>query len=115
MRHAWLIDPFAQTVERVDLHAAVSSVDELHEIYTLLDCQTLESIAPLNADGDRMLIDEDGKINGRHQEYFFCRLWPHDPLAGRALWVGRNAEGDITSPKRALEYVRGHIAWSLRI
>ncbi|WP_233854148.1 DUF3846 domain-containing protein [Paraburkholderia sp. HD33-4] len=116
LRHAWLVDPFARTVTHVTLHSAVSSPEELHEIYALLDCTTIEAVNPVNAGGDLLFVDEDGKYRKpSEQAFFLCRLWPHEPLTGRALWVGRNDEGDIASPVSALDYVRAHIVWASKV
>jgi hypothetical protein len=115
MTKAYLIDPFAREVHAVELKSRPSTHEELHEIYALIECSALESVHPYDVDGDLIYIDEDGKINGKEQAYFMCRLWPHDALAGRALWIGSTSGGDNADPTSALEYVRDHIVWSTRI
>jgi hypothetical protein len=112
MTIAYLIDPFARGVRRVELASEPSTFDELHEIYALLDCEVIESAHPYNAGRDLMYIDENGKINGHAQEFFVCRLWPHDAIAGKALWIGATPDGNNTDPEMTIDYVRDHIVWS---
>ncbi|MEX3929775.1 hypothetical protein AB4Y36_38190 [Paraburkholderia sp. BR10936] len=109
---AYLIDPFARTVTRVE-RSAQSAVAVLQEIYALLDCETIDAVRPVNASDDVIYIDDEGKMHDeREQAYFLCRLWPLDVLAGRALWVGSEPDGSECDPRSALEYVRDHIVWA---
>jgi hypothetical protein len=108
---AYLIDPFARNVTRVERTAERGTRAELDELYTLLDCDTVEAIRPHNADSDMLYVDENGKMRDP-LAFFLCRLWPHEPLTGRALWVGTTPEGDDADPACTLEYVRAHIVWS---
>lgn len=115
MTIAYLIDPTERTVTPVKLDAPVDTSEELYEIYRLLQCDCIEAVRPVNADGDIIYIDEEGKINGKEdQQFFMCRLWPYDPLAGRGLWIGTNGPSNA-DPKMSLEYVQDHIVWSVRI
>jgi hypothetical protein len=114
MTKAYLIDPFVCEVKPVELHSEPGTFDELHDIYALIDCEHIESVHPYNAGGDLMYIDEDGKINGKAQEYFMCRVWPHDALAGKALWIGSDTEGNNADPEMTIDYVRDHIVWAYR-
>jgi hypothetical protein len=100
-KSAYLIDPWTRTVERVERTAADPS-GELHEIYSLMQCDCIEAVRPHNAGSDLLYVDEDGKLKDA-QAFFFCRLWPQEPLAGRALWVGTTPDGDDASPTMPLD------------
>jgi hypothetical protein len=114
MRTAYLIDPFAREVTRVTLETQAGSAAELEEIYRLLDCGIIEAVTPVNAQGDVIFVDEEGKVanSRRTQQYFLCRLWPYEPLAGKALWIGSTPNGEVVSARSELSYVAGHIVWS---
>lgn len=112
---AYLIDPFKREVRAVALHARPGTHDELHEIYALLECDYIEAINPSNAGADVIYLDENGKIKSRAvgtaQQFFGCLLWPHDVLAGKALWIGSLPDGNNTDPECDIGYVRDHIIW----
>jgi len=112
---AYLIDPFACEVRHVELASEASTFDELHEIYALLDCGIIEAVAPLNAGTDMMYLDEEGKCKRPPlARGFLCRLWPHDVIVGKALWIGSTAEGDNCTPQMTIDYVREHVVWMRR-
>lgn len=111
MTRAYLIDPFERAVRAVTLMSAPGSFDELHAMYALLDCEDLEAVRPYNAGNDALYMDERGKIKGKAQQYFLCRLWPNDVIAGKALWCGVTPDGNNTDPEVTIDYVRDHIVW----
>jgi hypothetical protein len=67
----------------------------------------------VNAGHDLIYLDENGKL--RPNDYFLCRLWPHETLAGRALWVGCDRKGGNKAPDMTLEYVRAHVSWGVMV
>ncbi|RZF26488.1 hypothetical protein EVC45_27565 [Paraburkholderia sp. UYCP14C] len=108
-RTAYLIDPWTRTVKAVERTAVdVSSV--LQEIYCLMHCDYIQAVHLHDAGSDVMYLDEDGYWKDA-QAYFHCRLWSDQTVAGRALWVGKTADGDDASPSTPLDYVRSHIVW----
>jgi hypothetical protein len=108
--YAYLIDPFTRTVTQVERLSTTSGEKRLNEIYSLIDCQTITAVGPENSDGDIMYVDDEGQLRDE-QAYFFCRLFPHQPLAGKALWVGTTSRGEDRDPSKALDYVQAHVVW----
>jgi hypothetical protein len=98
-------------VERVE-RIALDAPSELQEIHSLMHCDYIEAVRPQNAGSDIMYLDEDGRMKDA-QAFFYCRLWPNQAVAGRALWVGRTLDGDDSSPSTPLDYVRAHIVWDM--
>jgi hypothetical protein len=111
MMHAYLIDPFTRTVTRVERSAKVGTPAELHEIYGLIGCDCIAAVNPQNAETDIIYVDDEGMLKEEGQQFFFCRLWPQEALAGRGLWIGTTPEGNDASPRCPLEYVRAHVVW----
>ena len=62
---------------------------------------------------DAIYVDDNG-LDRREQAFFFCDLYPYQPLAGKGLWVGSTASGNDTGPKMTLDYVQQHIFWVLQ-
>jgi hypothetical protein len=108
--YAYLIDPFARTVTQVERIKTTSGEKRLHEVYALTDCQCITAVGPENSNGDVFYIDDEGQMR-EDQAWFFCRLFPHQALAGKALWVGTTSRGEDRDPSSTLEYVRAHIVW----
>ncbi|MGF6981402.1 hypothetical protein QFZ99_000878 [Paraburkholderia atlantica] len=108
--YAYLIDPFARTVTQVGRIKTQSGENRLREIYTLIDCECITAVGPENAEGDIFYVDDEGQFR-EDQAWFFCRLFPHQPLAGKALWVGTTDHGNDRDPRSTLDYVRAHVIW----
>jgi hypothetical protein len=103
---AYLIDPFAKKVTTVETDGT------LETIYSLVDCHYVEAVRPEDARGDLLLIDEEGKLR-EGQAHFICHLWPHDSLAGKALWIGSDGE-EFAEPRLTMEQVTDNVSWLLR-
>lgn len=101
---AYLIDPFKRSIMEVGTDA------ELQSIYDLLQVDMIEAVRPMNAQADIIYIDEEGKLK-EGQAMFFCRLFPHDILMGRGLWIGTDEDGGNASAEMPLSYVKAHIVW----
>ncbi|MGF6660066.1 hypothetical protein QF000_001710 [Paraburkholderia atlantica] len=104
---AMLIDPFEGSVKEVETDGSLES------IYGLMDCYTIEVIRPDDAQDDLIVLDEEGKYV-TEQQYFLCDLWPHDALAGKALWIGQ-AGAEFCEPAASGDYVTDHITWVVAI
>ena len=110
---AYLIDPFSWTVTEVlRPSGGRSSADSLKEIYDLIDCDCITAVYPENSGSDALYVDDNG-LDRADQAYFFCTLYPYQPLAGKGLWVGSTPSGNDTNPEMSIEYVRAHIQWLL--
>ena len=108
--HAFLIDPFTRTVTRVERKDTNSPRKRLLEIYSLIDCVTIDAVRPSEAHGDVFYVDDEGQLRNE-QAWFFCRLFPHQAFGGKVLWVGTTADGNDRDPRCSLDYVSAHIVW----
>lgn len=101
--NAYLIDPFARTV------TAVEHNGDYQEIYKFIGASTFD-IARLN-DGDGIFVDDDGL--SKHDQAFFLHKGYGQPLAGKALVLGCDDEGDSVSPRCTLEDLRQQVQFGI--
>ena len=102
---AYLIDPYAMTVEEVQYSG------DYNDIYALTDCQTFTCLT-FNEDEDTLFLDDEGLINGKEQAFFRLVDTPSGdtyPLVGKALVLGCNEEGESVEPKITLEGLRNQV------
>ena len=100
---AILIDPAAGTITEVEYGG------DFREIYTLVDADTFD-VARINAKGDVVYVDDEGLINGKPQDFFLIQGYPN-PLAGKGLLLGSDAEGESKSPSVTLGWVKENTAF----
>lgn len=98
---AYLIDPFNETVSEV---AYGGNIDEIHRA---IDCKIFTCIT-LNSQADAVYIDEEGLTNGKYQDFFKLRNYP-DPLAGKAMVIGTDEDGEAVSPAVTLDDLKRQI------
>tara|TARA_R100000541_G_scaffold57924_1_gene68451 strand:+ start:276 stop:632 length:357 start_codon:yes stop_codon:yes gene_type:complete len=91
--HGYLIDPFAETVTQVAYEGDCTCIYK-HIKASLFTWVYLE-------DSDEIYVDDEGLY--KDDQRFFTFKGYHEPLAGRGLVLGANAEGDTTSPKITME------------
>lgn len=94
---AYLIDPEQRTVAPVTLTQQPTA---LQEIYRHLDCQIISS-AHLD-DGDTIYVDDEGLLGGPVMQFFGIK-GVGQPLAGRGLVVGIDADGNDVAPSIAFD------------
>lgn len=97
---AILIDPETKTISEVDYSG------DYKDIYKLIDCQNFTVIQlDFFADetAESLYIDDEGLLN--EPEHFFIWKDYHQPLAGKGLILGTDAEGDSRSTTLDLTYV----------
>lgn len=99
----FIIDPFSKTVTESKY------CGDYRELYTLIDCDTFTAVG-VNGEGDTLFLDDEGLINGKPQQ-FFAWLGYANPLAGKAVVLGTDNEGDSISPTLTLDDVRSNIVW----
>jgi hypothetical protein len=90
IKRAILIDPFTQTITEVKM------VDtKLQTIYALLECNII-TITSL-ANGIDMVLDDEGLLKDSENQAYFKFGIGSQPLAGKALVIATDDEGDFAS------------------
>lgn len=102
---AILIDPHQREVTEVEYDGVYTS------IYKLIDAETFD-LARL-PDGDGIFVDDEGLLK---QPIDFFRLQGMtEPLTGKGLVLGSDAEGESIPPKITIEQIKKRIMWGVRI
>lgn len=103
---AYLIDPYERTVTACEYN---NTFDGAGGAYELLDCRMVE-VVYMDQFPDVIFIDEEGRF--KSQPGFFTSLWPHGPLAGKAMVTGgADEEGEGTPTTLTREHVARTITW----
>lgn len=100
--NAYLIDPFAQTVTQVEY-----SGDYQH-IYKLIDADTFD-VVYFNRKNDGVFVDDEGLF--KPEQAFFKIAGIPNPLAGKALVLGCDDEGDSVAPSASFEDVQSLVSF----
>jgi hypothetical protein len=101
---AFLIDPFKREITEVETDGSLESM------YALLQVQMVESVYMDNE--DCIYVDEEGLLgNLLEQGWFAIPDFKEDPLAGRGLVLGTDAEGYNKDAVVTLEEIRRRVVW----
>lgn len=112
----WVVDPFARTITRADMEP-----DSLEAMYTLLSSPegyAVDCIASAGkfANGDAVIIDDNGKLYGElERQRFFMLSFPEAGamggylIAGRALIVGIDDEGASVDAASTVYDISRHV------
>ena len=93
---AYLIDPVRRTIEVVSLNGGP---DHLADIQHLLGCRIITAM-PFGPH-DTVYCDDEGLLGEPVYQFFGISGYP-DPVAGRGLVVGIDAEGYDVTPRASL-------------
>ena len=85
--NAILVDPFTQTTKEISVTSDYKQWKEILEITSPIDMVTLNSETAV-------IVDDEGLLN-EETRYFKLPDY-HQPLAGRAIVVGIDEDGEIT-------------------
>jgi len=85
--NAILVDPFTQTTKEISVTSDYKQWKEILEIKSPIDVVTLNSETAV-------IVDDEGLLN-EETRYFKLPDYPQ-PLAGRAIVVGIDEDGEIT-------------------
>jgi hypothetical protein len=103
--HAFLIDPFRQTIEQVEIEPSLDA------IRTLVGFATIDSDELARSD-DRLFFDEECFIRAQPQPGRF-KLDTLPPVAGRGVVVGGGPdEGALSSPGLSLDELKARVQFS---
>ena len=95
-----LIDPFSMTVSEVEHDGSVEG------ICRLLECNIF-TLAVFSDNDDGVYVDDEGLLVS-DQAFFSIEGYPQ-PLAGKGLVLGCDADGKSTSPKHSFEEIRSMV------
>ena len=89
------------------------TISEIHysgnyeEIYKLLDISTFDAVRLY--DNEVAYIDDDGLYNNDHH-FWIHRNYP-TPIAGPALLLGTDQEGNDIAPSTSIDELRSDVKW----
>lgn len=104
MLNAILIDPIAMTVHPLRIQ---HGLDAMYEAIgcELVDCVTI-------GDGIDLWVDDEGLFNCPDHVFILPGL--HQPIAGRALILSHDDDGETTSATVGFEQIRDAVIWAVR-
>ena len=94
----YLIDPFEKAITSVYYDG------DFHSIYNLIDCRTFDCVRCGKYD---LFVDDEGLF--KEDQKFFATFDYPQPLAGKALVVGVDREGETIPPSITLEELEARI------
>lgn len=99
---AFLIDPKKRSIKLVEYN------NTLEHLYELLDCRMVDFVQAYgNADG--MFVDDEGLFV--EDQYFFHHINVPTPIAGRALIVGTDEDGNTVEADTSVEELHRHVTF----
>ena len=114
---AILIDPFKRTVTsiRIPAHTGESSPLQWAAMKVALHCDWLQAIPLGSLAGveQSLWLDEEGLLNKPwdRQTFFTLSTQPDRHLAGYALALGSDDEGNVVRTSIDVEFLTRHVAW----
>lgn len=99
---AYLIDPYTHQISRVNYSG------DFKDIYEFIKCDVF-TCADFNEHGDTFYIDDEGLF--KSDRAFFEHPGYPQPLAGYALVLGTNSQGEAVEPTVTLSELQSSICW----
>lgn len=106
-----LIDPFTHTITQIPLP------NNLQHIYKVLDCSLIEAVYPDHRDPtfddvNCLFVDEEGLfVNSEFQAFFSFQGDLYPMLAGKAIVVNSDEDGETTGTSLTPEQLAPYIVW----
>lgn len=101
--NAVLVNPKAMTVTSV----VIDDEQKINEqIYKFIECDCFD-VARINDKGDAFFVDDEGLLKGE-ADFFRYADYPH-PLAGMALLLGCDSEGETIEATVKLDEVKAKV------
>lgn len=99
-----LIDPKAGTVSETDAYTG-----DYQQIYTIIGASLFDCVRV--DDSETMFVDDEGLLNGNGKENGFFYVIGDNPvvIAGKALILGTNEEGDSVASKLTIDQVKAMV------
>lgn len=118
--HGWVIDPVAQTIRAkmfVDQHF-------LEEAYAFIGCELIEGVSRFEVSGlngkqavkvkssyDMLYVDEEALLKKNDDPWFGVPSKFSQPLKGRGIILGVDADGNSCSAGNDIEVYKRLIVW----
>jgi hypothetical protein len=99
---AFLIDPFAKVVTEVDYNG------DYHQIYDFIKADLFDAVRANKYD-DTLFVDDEGLF--KDDQAFFKWKTYGQPLAGRAVLLGTDNDGEPQDVQATLDEVVENILW----
>lgn len=99
---AYLIDVASRTITETDYSG------DYKDIYRHLGCSTFD-LARID-EGDGIFVDDEGLLKGPVYNFFAIRGYTQ-PLAGKGLVLGSDAEGESIEPQIPIAWYRKRLVW----
>jgi hypothetical protein len=103
---AILIDPETRTITTVE-HSG-----DFHDIHRHIDAQTFDVARFDPESNDAAFVDDEGLLKAEPGPFFMIEEYP-EPLAGKALVLGANNEGETTAPANSRSDIVRRVRWAL--
>lgn len=98
---AILIDPETREVSEVEIDPT-----SLDDYYRLIGCDCFTAVT-IDDQGTTVYVDDEGLFKGP-SVFFLIKGYPQ-PLAGRGLVVGTDAEGNTIEPSVSIDWVTDNV------
>jgi len=99
---AFFINPFSKKITTVDYDGDWQKIGQMIDA-----CRGLFNVVTLDHNGDAAFVDDEG-LYVEDQTFWIHRNYPQ-PLAGKALLLGTDPEGNSVEPKTSYEDLVGDI------
>lgn len=109
---AYLINPKTIEIQEVELEEDEAGSPTLESVYSHIGCRWIDVARLANGSRDVLYVDDEGLLDSsnelfRHAEY-------HSPLAGIALCVGTDEQGNTTPPVCTIDELRDRVSWLIK-
>lgn len=107
---AILINPETKTVEEVEFDFDLASGRTYRKINELIGASLFTVVELLHLDdgtSETLYVDDEGLLND--PKHFFKWKRYHQPLAGKGLILGTDAEGECIATTLELDFVKGEV------
>ncbi len=99
-----IIDPFARTITEAEHDGT------LDDIYAKTHCDTF-TIVTIDYHGGVLFLDDNGLLGDLNAQAFFKLDTYADPLAGYAMVVGTDNQGETVATPYTVEDIQKRIQW----
>ncbi len=100
-----LIDPHTRTITEADHDGSLEAID------ALLHCDMITTVT-IDRKGGTLFLDDEGLLKDLRAQAFFKLDTYADPLAGYAMVVGTDYEGETVATPYTVEDIAKRVTWT---